>query len=325
MGSLKISVAMCTFNGAPFLSAQLESIATQNRLPDELLICDDGSSDGSLDVVREFARRAPFATRLIVNPRNLGSTRNFEQAISLCDGEIVVLADQDDIWYPYKLQRIESAFLRSNEIVATFSDADLIDAESRLLNGRLWGTVSFGIAEQKRFARGDGLRVLIKHPVVTGATMAFRRKLFDLATPVPVNEIHDRWITFLLAAVGPFEVIAEPLMQYRRHTAQQVGPGPMTPRESISQARSRGAEFYFEEIVRYRQFYERLQARRNDFPFADNALNEIEKKVLHLEHRAKMPDARMARVPRMLGEAVNGHYWRYSGGWRSLAKDFLLR
>src|SRR3954463_13429531 len=67
------SVAMCTFNGERFLGPQLASIAAQDRPPDELVICDDCSSDGSVEIVREFARGAPFCTRLVVNDRNLGS------------------------------------------------------------------------------------------------------------------------------------------------------------------------------------------------------------------------------------------------------------
>ncbi len=81
MGGFNVSVAMCTFNGARFLGAQLRSIAAQQRPPDEVIICDDGSSDGSIDVIREFARQSPIPTRLVVNSDNLGSTKNFEKAI----------------------------------------------------------------------------------------------------------------------------------------------------------------------------------------------------------------------------------------------------
>src|ERR1022692_2995726 len=109
MAALSISVAMCTFDGGRFLSAQLESIAAQTRPPDELVVCDDGSSDASGNIIKDFARRAAFPTRLVVNDKHLGSTKNFEQAISLCQGTIVALADQDDVWYPHKLQRIEKA------------------------------------------------------------------------------------------------------------------------------------------------------------------------------------------------------------------------
>jgi glycosyltransferase involved in cell wall biosynthesis len=238
-----ISVAMCTFNGARFLRAQLASIAAQERPPDELVICDDGSSEGSIEIIRDFARRATFPTRVVVNDRNLGSTKNFEKAICLCQGAIVALADQDDFWYRHKVRRLEKAFAGSSEIVLAFSDADLIDDDSHSLGSRLWPTFCFDRAEQMKVANGHALDVLLKHPVVTGATMAFRRNYFELLLPIPAKQIHDRWISLLLAGRGKFEVISDRLMQYRQHQRQQVGPGPRTLRERTERARLTKAKF----------------------------------------------------------------------------------
>lgn len=322
---LTISVAMCTFNGSQFLAAQLGSIAAQSRLPDEVVVCDDGSSDRSCEIIENFALRAPFPVRFTVNETNLGSTRNFEQAILLCQGSIIALADQDDIWYRHKLARIEKVFLQSNSTIAAFSDADLIDDNSRLVGLRLWTTVSFNRGEQQQFARGRELGVLIKHPVVTGATMAFRRGLFHPIKPIPAGEIHDQWISFLLAVRGGFEIILEPLMQYRRHAKQQIGPGPVTFRGKMEQAKGRSGKFYFEEIARFHKLHNRIEERKLDFPHAECALREIEKKLSHLKHRAQLPHTKVARIPKVLAEIVNGHYWRYAGGWISVAKDLLIR
>jgi glycosyltransferase involved in cell wall biosynthesis len=324
MTGLGISVAMCTFNGKRFLREQLDSIANQFRLPDEIVICDDGSSDGSVEMIRAFADRAPFPTRIVVNEKNLRSTRNFEQAISLCQGAIVALADQDDVWYRHKLDRIEQAFLKSSAIVAVFSDADLIDDQSRSLELRLWPTLLFDARQQNQFANGHALSVLINHPVVTGATMAFRREFFGSMVPIPTDETHDRWISFLLAARGRFETISEPLMSYRRHQGQQIGPGPLTLTHRVSQARDRGARFHREEIERLRQLHDKLEKLRADFPSAECAQTEIERKISHLQHRAGLPHARVARIPRILREAFKGGYRRYSSGWNSVVKDLVI-
>ena len=325
MSGLNISVAMCTFNGGQFLPAQLESIALQQRPPDEVVICDDGSSDHSIAVIQEFARKVPFSTRVVVNSQNLGSTRNFENAITFCRGEIAVLADQDDVWYPHKLKRIEKAFLRSSANVAAFSDADLIGANSCRIDSRLWPTLSFDSDEQEQCKNGGAFKVLIRHPVVTGATMAFRKELFDSVSPIPANEIHDRWISLFLSLCGQFEIISEPLMQYRRHGAQLIGPGPLTIEASFDQARNRGTEFYLKEIARFHQVHERLRERKFLFRHSERALEQIERKISHFERRTRLPRIRVARIPHVLGEIVNGNYWRYSGGLRSLAKDLLLQ
>jgi len=315
---------MCTFNGGRFLTEQLQSIAAQERPPDELVICDDGSSDETLEIVKEFARRCAFATLFVANEGKLGSTKNFEKAVSLCRSNIVALADQDDVWYPHKLASIEKTFLESNETVATFSNADLIDERSRLLGLRLWSAFSFDAGEQDKFANHRALEVLVKHPVVTGATMAFRRELFDLVIPIPANHIHDRWISFLLAARGKFEAIRAPLMQYRRHGEQQAGLPPQVHAELIKQAKSRGRSFHLKEIKLFQEIHARLREREADFPYASFALIEIEKKVSHLALRAHLPPQRLARIPLVLRESFNLGYWRYSAGWNSIAKDLII-
>jgi glycosyltransferase involved in cell wall biosynthesis len=317
---------MCTFNGERFLAAQLESIAAQDRAPDELVVCDDASSDRSLEIVRAFAARAPFLTRIEINNNNLGSTKNFERAIALCQGPIVVLADQDDVWYRHKLARIEEAFLRPNEPVGVFSDADLIDEESHRLEMGLWESFLFDRREQHQFYDGQALDVLVKRPVVTGATMAFRREFFDFICPIPAETVHDSWISFLLAACGRLEPISEPLMQYRRSSGQQIGPGPgpLTPLERIKHAHKTDATFYLEEIARFRQLEKRLEGDRSNFPNAKLAQREVKAKIAHLEYRVQLPRSRVARIPSVLREALKGAYHRYSAGWKSVAKDLTV-
>src|SRR3990170_1386197 len=102
----EISVAMCTYNGATHLAEQLESIAAQDCVPDELVVCDDGSTDATSSMVEQFAARAPFSVRLEVNRQNLGCTQNFAKAVGLCRGQLILLADQDDLWMPQKVRRL---------------------------------------------------------------------------------------------------------------------------------------------------------------------------------------------------------------------------
>ena len=323
MGPLAISVAMCTFNGARFLDAQLGSLAAQIRLPDELIVCDDGSSDQTCEIIRDFAARAGFPVHLVVNERTLGTTKNFEKAIQLCQGPIIALADQDDIWYSHKLDRIKKYFLASASLVAVFSDADIIDENSNILGHRLWRTNGFTRKEQAEFSNSGGFSVLLKHPVVTGATMAFRKQLLDVLMPIPATEIHDLWISFLLAALGRIELISEPLMQYRQHQLQQIGPGPVSAQDVMAQARNRGARFYAQEIRKFDEFRGRLQECGASFPDRERLIEQIEGKIRHLEHRSRLP-AKVARIPKILRESLKGHYSRYSGGWKSIAKDLAF-
>src|SRR2546426_7664709 len=103
--SIRLSVVMCTYNGAKYLDDQLRSLEKHSRPPDEIIFLDDCSTDSTADIIAAFASRAPFEVHLYVNPQNLGTTKNFEAAIRRCTGDVVALADQDDFWLPHKLDR----------------------------------------------------------------------------------------------------------------------------------------------------------------------------------------------------------------------------
>ena len=97
MSRLKLSVAMATYNGERFLEQQLLSIARQIRLPDEMVVSDDGSNDGTIDILERFATNAPFPVRIYRNLNPLGYGDNFLKAASLCDGDLIAFSDQDDV------------------------------------------------------------------------------------------------------------------------------------------------------------------------------------------------------------------------------------
>jgi glycosyltransferase involved in cell wall biosynthesis len=133
-----MSVALATFNGARYLPAQLASIESQTTPPAELVVYDDGSSDGSPALVSEFAARAPFPVRAIGEPERAGSSVAFERAISACENDVIVLCDQDDLWTPDKLSRLGEAFEHDASAVMAFSDGDLIDEDGHPLRRSLW-------------------------------------------------------------------------------------------------------------------------------------------------------------------------------------------
>ena len=146
----KISVALCTYNGEQFLSRQLASIQQQTRTPDELVVCDDCSTDRTLEILQDFAASAAFPVRITQNDDNLGFVANFERAIQLCQGDLIALCDQDDIWYPTRLERSLQEFTAHPEVGFVFSDADIIDQQDQLTGMRLW--TNFGFVGQAKKA-----------------------------------------------------------------------------------------------------------------------------------------------------------------------------
>ena len=329
----RFSVAMCTYAGARFVGAQLESIAAQTRPPDELVVCDDRSPDETARIVEDFAARAPFPVRLHVNERNLGSTKNFERAITLCEGDRIALCDQDDVWLPSKLARLEEEFGRRPRAALVFSDAEVADEAGRPTGRRLWESFGVGRAELERLRAGKGLGELLSGATVTGATAALRADLRRLVLPIPdgLPLIHDAWIALLAACVAEVSAVEEPLILYRRHAGQQVGP--LERRTSVAGlgalAAGEGASAlvranpYDETLAVARAVRARLLERRGEGFDAAAALAELDARIAHLEARRGLPRARLRRAWPVLRELLSLRYRRYSRGVASAAKDLL--
>ena len=318
-----LSIAMCTYNGARFLHEQLESIATQTRLPEELVVCDDGSTDGTVAITESFARRAPFVVRLEINGNNLGSTKNFEKAIGTCRGEIIALADQDDVWYPNKLELLESIFLARPSVGVVFSDADVVDQNHVPLGFRLWTSAGFSPARRKSILNGRGTQVLLNHNVVTGATMAFFSKFRDLVLPIPKIWVHDGWIALLISVFADVGLVHEPLIRYRKHPGQQIGPAAFTLAERFARAKGTGAEEYCVLAQQFASARDRLLTAGDDSRI-QAVIPQFEMKIKHLRARAQMAGHGLSRLPWIFEELLSRRYHRYSEGWESAAKDLLL-
>ncbi len=312
-----ISIAMCTYIGGSYLQEQLDSLATQVRPPDELVVCDDRSTEGTVDLLRNFAQRVDFPVRLYVNEQNLGTTKNFEKAISTCSGDIIALSDQDDVWHPGKLERLETIFMNSPETGAVFSDAKAVDAELVPLGYRLWQYTGFGAAEQKRFRTGRAFEVLLKHNVVTGATLAFRGSYKPLILPIPTSWVHDGWIALLIAAVSQVAIIDEPLVFYRQHATNQVG----AVKRSRVDASSPFEVIYSQRITKFTCAGDRLRDYIGQSPRSEEILSQIEAKIKHLRVRAALPRDRWRRLPIACKELILLGYHRYAKGARSFVKD----
>jgi hypothetical protein len=326
---------MCTYEGARFICAQLDSIAAQTRPPDELVVCDDRSTDETVQIVERFAAGATFPVRLHVNERNLGSTKNFERAISLCDGDLVALCDQDDVWLPRKLARLEEEFARRPRAALVFSDAEVADESARPTGRRLWESVRIGGEELGRLRAGKGLGELLSGATVTGATAALRADLRRLVLPIPegLPLIHDAWIALLAACVAEVWPVEEPLVLYRRHAGQQVGPlGRRTTTGGLRAFVAGEAAEAFRRPVPYeatlavaRAARERLLERRGEGFEAGAALAELGARIAHLEVRRGLPHARLRRTWPVLRELLSLRYRHYSRGVASAAKDLLTR
>lgn len=331
--ALRISVAMCTYNGARYLPEQLESFLRQQRAPDEVVICDDVSTDDTPNLLEDFVRAAPFEVRLHRNSANLGYSRNFMKAVALCTGDIIALSDQDDVWYPHKLFRMEEWFLSHPEAGGVFSDGNLIDIVSARLPGTLWESFRFLPEDQQRITAGNAVPVLLQRNVVTGMAFAFRSSWRHVLSHMPDQWPHDFWLALMLASEGRLLPCPEALVAYRVHQQQQIGV-PITRAEKIAFVRRNGVGPYLalsrernrHEYRKYALQFESLLERAQDDTFLRQAswLPMARKKAEHM--RRGVIQLETGRVRRWLSALGHWHsYRRYAPtGLSALARDLLL-
>jgi len=323
-----VSIAMATCEGARHIDEQLASFGAQSRLPDELVVCDDASRDDSADRVEHYARRAPFSVRLVRNPERLGITGNFEQAVRLCSGDLILLADQDDVWRPEKIACLLEVMTSRPELGAVFSNGRVVAEDGRPLGYDLWQALGFGTGEQARVRGGRAHAVFLRHVVAAGTTLAFRARWRPLLLPFPrLWSVHDAWIAFLIAAVGEVDCLDRQLIDYRLHAANQIGLRRFNLREQLEQARGQLARRAF---ARQADFFEAARARLRErpdpeHPVQPDCLARIDAKIEHCRTRDALPGSFLARLPRVLGELSRGRYRLYSYGLKSVAQDLFLR
>ncbi len=319
----KLSVAMCTYNGDRYVEEQLRSILGQSRAVDEIIVSDDGSSDATLDKVRETVGNLPSGRPVLktLTGSRLGITQNFARAVSACTGDIIFLSDQDDVWVPSKVERILKEFERHPNSLLVFSDARLVDASLNEIGKSQFQTVRMTNRQRRALTGQRGFEILLRRNVVTGATVAFRRELLQIALPFPRNWLHDEWLAILAAAKNGLGIIDEPLVMYRQHDSNQCGMRP----ESITSQVASAASSYRDtkRYARIRQVADRL-VETNTNPDGQR-LHHLQLALNFEEKRQCLPASRFKRILYVGRLAITGRYWRYTDGARSILKDILAR
>ncbi len=317
---VKVSIAMCTYNGEKFLLEQLNSFLMQTVLPNELIIYDDCSTDSTLEIIEDFAKNAPFQVKFYKNKINIGSTKNFENAINSCQGEIIFLSDQDDVWIKNKIEIMLVELERSSCVDVVFSDAKVVDNDLNSLGYNLWDSVEFTKKQRRKIQEGRGLEVLLKQNVVTGAAMAFRSKLRPMFLPLPVNWIHDGWIALIAVAVSNISCIPQPLILYRQHESNQIGGRKKSLFQEIEFSKKIKNESYKIIVDQYKVAFERLNknSKIKNYEKFDRA---VQNKIKLFEIRATLSPFFHRRIFPVFFSLLNLNYFFYARGLKSFLKD----
>ena len=294
---MKISVALCTYNGAVFIARQLHSIISQDLPVNEIIVCDDGSTDETVNIVKGFQEHHPGLLTIFQNKPNLGARKNFAQAIAHCTGDIIFLSDQDDEWVPAKTQKIVSVFQNNPGALAVFTDGVIIDDCGKETGKKLWSTFGFTQQMQHTWASSGAFADLVtnRNPV-TGATMAIHRNLmkhvphFDM----PLSYWHDGWLALHAADLDGVFFSEEPLTRYRVHDGQQLGIGNGT---QVAAAAGRLTDLLDNKKISRGQWIQLFLAQ--DAPF----FNHLEKMPAFAQRLRAQHDILQYR------ETLKGNFW----------------
>lgn len=221
---MRISVAICTYNGGKFITEQIDSILNQSLKADEIVVCDDGSTDSTIEILNEYSKSNPNLFKIYCNKINLKSVKNFEKAINLCSGNYIFLADQDDIWSINKIEKYIQYFEQNPKIEVLASNGFCIDEKSIVHEKyAIWDVPNFLKENSINFDYFSLIAYFSN--VSTGASMAIRKSFVKNILPFPIikNFHHDEWIAINAAKYGSFELLKEKYFFYRIHENQQVG------------------------------------------------------------------------------------------------------
>lgn len=319
---MRISIVLCTWNGERHLQPQLDSLLAQTRRPDEIVVADDLSADGTWALVDAFATRARglgIEVDVRRNPVNLGYVENFSAGLRRATGDLLFLCDQDDVWHVEKLARMEAEFLRRPGLGLLHTDARLVDAAGADMQCSLFEALEMTADEIGGEHAGRAFEVLLRRNTVTGATAALRAALLPGVLPVPAGWVHDEWLAIAISTRAEVDCLEWPSIDYRQHGANQIGIRRRTTAEKLFNPHvdKRG----FMDVVARR--LEHVLHTQSGLCLAPGQLRELTGKAVHSRFRADLPRSAPRRVAAVLREARTGRYGRYSSGLRSILSDLV--
>lgn len=220
-----ISVVICSYNGEKYITEQIDSILCQTVKPDEIILCDDNSTDKTYEIATSILAKSGISYKSYQNVTNLGYAKNYEKALGLSSQQYVSMSDQDDIWCPWKLETLLVEIKKledENGIehpIMVYSDVTVTDEALNILHPSY-------MKMQKLFPERMNKRLyaLCVNNVVIGMTAIVNRGLLKKALPFPEGVLnHDWWLAIISSAIGTLSYIGTPLGYYRQHGNNSIG------------------------------------------------------------------------------------------------------
>jgi glycosyltransferase involved in cell wall biosynthesis len=312
---------LCTHNGAAFVEKQVRSILDQTFRVSEIVLSDDASTDATVAIVTALVEPTDVVLTVLTNSPALGVTKNFEQAVTACSGDLIALSDQDDVWHPERLAAMVALFERESDLLLASSDAVLVDGMGAPLGHSLFEALEVSEDEFAAVEAGDAFAALLRRNLVTGATTVFRRELVAIAGAFPVSWVHDEWLASMAAAVGRMTVTRSALIDYRQHGSNQIGAAKLGFRQKVGRVLEPRDERNARLESRAAALVDRLRLLGAAVPA--HVLAGAQGKLAHEMVRNSLPANRLMRLRPVLAEVRTGGYDRFGRGRADVLRDLV--
>ena len=227
---MTVSVVMAVFNGESYIREQLDSILSQSRLPDEIIVCDDCSDDGTYKILGEYLAIHPKCEKVHIqvfkNEERLGYALNFKKAIDISKGEIVFLSDQDDIWLEKKVETCLKIMNENPDIMALSTGYEYINETGERI--KRTHTLSRKVVDFSFPIKRIGLKEFVKYPKYPGMAMVFKKEVWSKMNENNIIDwklkpAHDWAINFVAALFGGMFFYEGKTVLYRQHGMNTAG------------------------------------------------------------------------------------------------------
>lgn len=272
VGMEKVTIVMATYNGAAYLKSQIDSILTNTYTNWTLEICDDGSTDETISIIKAYVKTYPERIFLHQNTQNLGVVRNFLEGARRASGDYIMFADQDDVWLPDKIAHTlkkmkETEHGQTDIPTVVFTDAKVVDEKLKEI------APSFHKISALDTTKTDLPHLLMENKLI-GCTMMFNQAATKMLYQLPQQaRYHDWWIGLIAASMGKIGYLSETTLLYRQHGNNEVGTQSFL---SYVKARIRSLQAQKQSLIEnQKQAAELLEIYQNEKLLSKQAKEEL--------------------------------------------------
>ena len=323
----RISVILAAYHGEKYIGEQLESISRQTRLPDEILIGDDSRNDATHQVVESFRHQYPGTLRYIRNPEQLGFVKNFINLAEHAAGDMIFFSDQDDVWFPEKIETLVSELEKRPNIQLLVCNSELVDEDMNSLGETSFSGVKDLSRKLDEINVGKGFFYLINGKICcSGHNMVMRKTFLPVLEQMPASFFsHDHWLQCSAGFFNAIYICERKLTKHRRHKRNVSVFLKLSVKQNLWRR--------FQEIWNSSEDVFFVANTLKDFVLFTDAYPENPNRPLLLEYSRYFSwRAELLQKPRwkrllILFSSIPrlGDHYRYGFGTRSMIRDLIVR